>query len=360
MWKRLRQFLTFSIAATLVAPGALAEPAAKTLFGSRQLPAVMKPAAHGFYSKGCLAGGIAVPTDGPTWQAMRLSRNRRWGHPDTVKTVVQLSQDAQKVGWNGLLVGDISQPRGGPMLSGHASHQLGLDADIWLTEMPERTLSYKEREELGATTMLATKNGKLDQSRIGSAFTQETFGLIKTAAAYKQVERVLVHPVIKAELCKREKGEGAERRWLHKVRPYWGHHYHMHVRLSCPAGSPQCRAQAKPRADDGCGKEVKDWLALLNPKKPKVKVKPKPKASAKKKPVRRKPKPQITMAQLPAVCRAVLNGPQPAKVEQVELQLAGGRAVVPQAEPVPTPQINPFNPFNKVTLPKFRPTANDG
>src|SRR6516165_2279694 len=37
--------------------------------------------------------------------------------------------------WRGLLVGDISQPRGGPMITGHDSHQVGLDADIWLTPM---------------------------------------------------------------------------------------------------------------------------------------------------------------------------------------------------------------------------------
>jgi murein endopeptidase len=30
----------------------------------------------------------------------------------------------------GLLIGDMSQPRDGPMLYGHSSHQIGLDVDI--------------------------------------------------------------------------------------------------------------------------------------------------------------------------------------------------------------------------------------
>jgi penicillin-insensitive murein DD-endopeptidase len=91
---------------------------AKTLFGAKALPTQTAPTAYGFYSKGCLAGGVAIPTDGPTWQAMRLSRNRRWGHPQMIALIERLSHDAvEKIGWPGLLLGDISQPRGGPMLS---------------------------------------------------------------------------------------------------------------------------------------------------------------------------------------------------------------------------------------------------
>ena len=162
----------------------------------------MKPAVHGFYSKGCVQGAIAIPTDGPTWQAMRLERNRRWGHPDLIKLVVKLSQDGRKVGWNGLLVGDISQARGGPMLSGHASHQLGLDADVWLNPMPNRRLTRKERRDTSAISMLRySKNSRgkyyLDQNHLNrKVFTQAHFGIIKTAAKYKQVERILVHPTI--------------------------------------------------------------------------------------------------------------------------------------------------------------------
>ena len=123
------------------------EPLAKDLFGAMKLPAVSKPQSYGFYSKGCFTGGVAIATDGPTWQAMRLSRNRRWGHPTMIKLIEKLSRDAVADGWPGLLLGDISQPRGGPMLTGHASHQIGLDADIWLTPMPDHRLSAARARE---------------------------------------------------------------------------------------------------------------------------------------------------------------------------------------------------------------------
>ena len=43
---------------------------------------------------------------------------------------------------------------GGPMLTGHASHQVGLDADIWLTPAPDYQLSRNEREDMSAVMMV--------------------------------------------------------------------------------------------------------------------------------------------------------------------------------------------------------------
>src|SRR6185295_4093072 len=104
---------------------------AKELFGRKTEPAAMPARTIGFYAKGCLAGAQALPINGKTWQVMRLSRNRNWGHPELMKLLERLSDKVHEVaGWPGLLVGDLSQPRGGPMLTGHASHQVGLDADI--------------------------------------------------------------------------------------------------------------------------------------------------------------------------------------------------------------------------------------
>src|SRR5712675_2840537 len=129
---------------------------AKQLFGRRATPAAqMESHVIGFYSKGCLAGAEALPINGPTWQVMRLSRNRNWGHPELIRFLKRLSAKGAKLGWPGLLVGDMSQPRGGPMITGHASHQVGLDADIWLTPMPKRELTREEREEMSATMVVA-------------------------------------------------------------------------------------------------------------------------------------------------------------------------------------------------------------
>src|ERR1700754_3283959 len=134
---------------------------AKELFGRKVLPAALPARVVGFYAKGCIAGAEALPINGQTWQVMRLSRNRYWGHPDLVALVARLAAKARKdAGWPGILVGDMSQPRGGPMFTGHASHQVGLDADIWLTPMPTRQLSRNEREEMSA--VMPVRNDRLD------------------------------------------------------------------------------------------------------------------------------------------------------------------------------------------------------
>jgi len=273
-------------------------PPAKELFGAAKAPAALEARAIGFYAKGCLAGAKALPIDGPAWQHMRLSRNRNWGHPNLVALVEKLALEAkQHDGWSGLLVGDLSQPRGGPMLTGHASHQIGLDADIWLTPMPNRRLTQKEREELSATSMLAADRVSVDPA----IWTDAHVRILKRASSYAEVERVLVHPAIKKALCEAT-AKDKDRAWVSKVRPYWGHHYHFHIRIACPKGSTNCQAQPSPGGDDGCGKELKHWLAL-------VKVPPKPGPPG-------PGKPPITMDQLPAECRSVLasgaDAPQPA------------------------------------------------
>ena len=272
-----------------------AGPPAKELFGAAKSPAQMPARAIGFYAKGCLAGAAALPIDGPAWQAMRLSRNRNWGHPALVAMVEKLGIEARaRDGWPGLLVGDISQPRGGPMLTGHASHQVGLDADIWLTPMPERRLTRQEREDLSATSMLAADGVSVDPK----VWTDAHVRLLKRAASFGSVERIFVNPAIKKALCEATPKE-ENRAWLHKVRAYWGHYYHFHVRIACPGGSTNCEAQPPLPSDDGCGKELTNWLELV---KPKPKPATPPETVAKPAP----PKPSITLDQLPAECRSVL------------------------------------------------------
>jgi penicillin-insensitive murein endopeptidase len=91
---------------------------------------------------------------------------------------------------------------------------------------------------------------------------------------------------------------GVDRKDFHKIRPYWGHHYHMHIRIGCPADSVGCRPQATTPHDDGCGKEINDWIALLQRPPPPPRPGPVPK---------QKPKPPITLADLPAECRVVIE-----------------------------------------------------
>jgi penicillin-insensitive murein DD-endopeptidase len=213
---------------------------AKELFGRRATAAPLQARSIGFYAKGCLAGAVAMPINGKTWQVMRLSRNRNWGHPNLIAFLEQLSQKAPQVGWRGLLVGDISQARGGPMLTGHASHQVGLDADIWLTPMPNRELTRLEREEMSATMVVAKSRTDVDPN----VWTPAHAGIIKTAAEDPRVERIFVNAAIKKALCR---STDTDRSWLRKVRPMWGHDYHFHIRMSCPAGSPDAGSGATRR-----------------------------------------------------------------------------------------------------------------
>ncbi len=128
----LRSLAAALLGAALLAAPAQAEKLANKLFGAHVAPSNQKPMPIGSYARGCAAGLVELPQTGPTWQAMRLSRNRNYGHPEMIRFLVDLSETAAALGWGkGLYIGDISQPRGGPMTSGHASHQIGLDADIW-------------------------------------------------------------------------------------------------------------------------------------------------------------------------------------------------------------------------------------
>ena len=263
---------------------------AKELFARRYLPSRGAPQVYGFYAHGCIAGAEALPINGDTWQVMRLSRNRYFGHPHMVALVKQLSVKARQVaGWHGLLVGDMSQPRGGPMITGHASHQVGLDADIWLTPMPNRMLSRNEREEMSAVMMVRQDRLDIDPQ----SWTPNHWQVIRAAAQEPQVERIFVNAAIKKALCRETQGDRA---WLSKVRPMYGHDYHFHVRLKCPAGESGCESQPPPGPGDGCGSELNYWFsdAVLHPKPPLVPP---------------KPKPPMTMAQLPPACRQVLDAP---------------------------------------------------
>ncbi|MET0277161.1 MAG: penicillin-insensitive murein endopeptidase [Pseudorhodoplanes sp.] len=261
---------------------------ARDLFGRQLTPANMQARAIGFYSKGCLSGGIALPVNGPTWQVMRLSRNRNWGHPELVQTLERLAAKAPKIGWNGLLVGDMAQARGGPMMTGHASHQVGLDADIWLTPMPNRELTRLEREEMSATNVV--REDWLDVD--AKLWTPAHFQIIRAAAQDPKVERILVNPAIKKALCREA---GNDKSWLHKVRPWYYHNYHFHIRIGCPADSPTCKGQPPAHEDDGCGAELKTWLTakLLKPD-----------------PTGEPPKTErrgIKLSDLPAECKGVLQ-----------------------------------------------------
>lgn len=301
-WRKLRGTLVALAALTIAGQGLaqekgsvdpkplppLAHPSdpstpAKELFGRAREAAPLGPDPIGFYSRGCLAGGEQLPVNGANWQVMRLSRNRNWGHPNLIAFLKHFAPKAARAsGWPGLLIGDLSQPRGGPMLTGHASHQIGLDADIWLKPMPSRELTREEREEMSATDVV--RDDLLDVRP--DVWNEGHLAVIRAAAMDPAVQRIFVNAAIKRALCRAAEGEG----WMRKVRPMWGHNYHFHIRLFCPDGS-NCRDQDPTPSGDGCDSSLAWWFTsdVLRPKKS------------------TKSWPPMTMAALPAACREVLR-----------------------------------------------------
>ena len=286
----IRKILAAAAILAGLAMPASADPLAKDVFGSFPAASQGPAVSIGFYSKGCGQGFVQLPESGPSWQAMRLSRNRNWGHPDLVNFLMGLSQAAQQAGWRGLYIGDMSQPRGGPMTSGHASHQLGLDADIWMLPPSSLNLSPQQRESLSSVSIT-------DRRGVGltNAWNGGHMAIMRAAARDPRVERILVDPVAKVAMCQMERGD---RSWLRKVRPINDHNSHFHVRLSCPRGSI-CDRQDPPPAGDGCA-EAAEWIKnRIDPSR----VKPTPPD-----PNYRHPR-TFRLSEMPRECRTVAGAP---------------------------------------------------
>ncbi|NHF73075.1 penicillin-insensitive murein endopeptidase [Paracoccus xiamenensis] len=288
----IRKFILTAAAVVGLAAPVLAEPLAKDVFGHAPGPTAGAPVAVGSYSRGCVSGAVALPESGPTWQAMRLSRNRNWGHPELVGFVMGLSNAATKLGWRGLYVGDMSQSRGGPMLTGHASHQLGLDADIWMLPPASLNLSPAQREKISSVSVVARNGLGLSQH-----WTPSHAALIQTAAMDARVDRIFLDAAIKVEMCRMNGNRGA---WLQKLRPTPNHDYHFHIRMNCPAGSPGCLNPATPVAqlsgnDNGCGAALQELAYRANPS-----TRPKGKSD----PNYRHPR-SFRLSEMPRQCQAI-------------------------------------------------------
>ena len=279
----LRLFLIAAGTWLAVASAAAAQQPARELFSAVNGPSAGPLALIGEYSKGCVSGAVQLAADGPGWQAMRLSRDRRWGAPQLIDYIATLAQSAAQDGWPGLLVGDLGQARGGPMVGGHASHQTGLDVDIWMQPMPDRQLSAHERETLSAASVLRKGTRTVDPSRFGEAERL----LIYRAARLPGVARIFVAPGIKKSLCA---VNWRDRGFLNKVRPWYGHDDHIHVRLACPPGDAHCTDQGPIPPGDGCGADL-DWWFTDEPYAPSDKP----------------PAPPLTLADMPKACVSVLR-----------------------------------------------------
>ena len=171
------------------------------------------------------------------------------------------------------------------MITGHESHQIGLDVDVWITPMPNRRLTPEERDTIPAQNLVSPDGNGIDPALWGPQYR----ALYETAARMPQTARIFVNAAIKRQLCREA---GADRDWLRLIRPWWGHNDHFHWRISCPKGATECENQAAPPPGDGCGKEL-DWWFTQEARHPK----PSP------------PKPPMRVSELPAACAALVATP---------------------------------------------------
>lgn len=229
---------------------ARAEPMSAGPWAAVSLPTAEAPSSIGGAAAGCLTGAVALSERTAGLQILRPQRNRFWSHPRTIAYLEGLGREAERQGLAPLLIGDMSQPRGGPMAFGHGSHQNGLDVDIWF-RLPGKPLGEAERATPVAVSMV---RGTRVNAR---AWSGRQFRLLQLAASAPEVDRIFVNPAIKAAACKAGGGQAA---WLGKLRPWWGHDEHFHVRLSCAPGDFNCQQQAPVPSGSGCGDELASWL----------------------------------------------------------------------------------------------------
>jgi len=232
----------------------LPQGAARRLFSIPAHPAQLPAEAIGAYGRGCVAGAVRLAPEGPGWQVVRVSRAHNYGHPKLVAWIEALAAGVRKDGLPDLLIGDMAQPRGGPMLTGHDSHQLGLEVDIWLAPASaDRYLTTQEREEMSPVDVVRS-----DLLEVTAAFTPAHVALLRRAALTPEVDRIFVNAAIKQAACRDTRDTAGERGWLRKLRPWPGHSEHFHVALKCP--NANCAVRNPVPAGDGCGKELAHWF----------------------------------------------------------------------------------------------------
>jgi penicillin-insensitive murein endopeptidase len=226
----------------------------------------------GGVSNGCIGGADALPETGPGYVSIRRYRNRYYGHPELLRFVEDMGRAQQSRGERLIMIGDLSQPRGGRMPSSHRSHQNGLDVDIWFTLADSPAAAKRLMDNRSDPQSMVQPGGR----SVGAAWGPAQRSLIESAARHPDVDRIFVNAAIKQALCR--DADSADRDWLRKIRPWWNHDAHFHVRLRCPAGNPDCESQAALTGDAGCGEDLAWWLSdeALKPSKGSGAAKPEP------------------------------------------------------------------------------------
>jgi len=208
---------------------------------------------YGGYTAGCIDGAVKLPEKGVGYIAANYNNNRLYGHPKLIKLIEETSITMKEKYGKTILIGDLGQARGGPAplkTSAHRSHQNGLDVDIWYRNINKDNIT---EEDVYPQTVLSFFKNKLSNKHWNESHVE----LLKYVAQQNDVERILLNPHVKKAMCSQYSNE----KWIHKLRPWWGHHKHFHVRLKCPKNDITCKKQDPVPNEDSCGEPLNWWFS---------------------------------------------------------------------------------------------------
>lgn len=205
---------------------------------------------YGNYNRGCIIEAEKLPEFGTGYQSVRRNRHTSYGHASTLETIADLGKKIAATEKGMLIIGNLSTQNGGPLYDHSISHQNGLDFDV-AYQIVQKPLSAKASETFEFASILHADHTNINPEKWNDTIAH----ILKTTAELPQVERILVHPLIKKQLCTTEQ----EKTWLKKIRPWFKHDNHFHVRLKCPEDSPKCVAQDPPPDEIGCSGEAFAW-----------------------------------------------------------------------------------------------------
>ncbi|PIR37353.1 MAG: penicillin-insensitive murein endopeptidase [Alphaproteobacteria bacterium CG11_big_fil_rev_8_21_14_0_20_39_49] len=218
-----------------------------------KMPTSKEPKVYGGYTGGCIDGALRLPEFGTGYIAANAKNNRLYGHPDLIQVIEDLAKEMNGKYNTTLLIGDLSQARGGPApldTSAHRSHQTGLDVDIWYRNLSKEKI---EEDDIYPHTVLSFFKDKLNKKYWGDSQIK----MLEYAAKNDDVERILVNPVVKKAMCEKFGNEP----WIHKLRPWWGHDKHFHLRLKCPKNDSTCSKQDPVPDENSCSEPLNWWFS---------------------------------------------------------------------------------------------------
>jgi len=224
--------------------------------------------AVGSYSNGKLINANRLESDGPGFLKIFLPRDRGYGTSDWLEIMGYVTAEMAQRYPTGerLQIGDVSAQPGGP-ISGHASHQVGLDGD---TSYYNHSLREQNPQNVNGFEVNYVVNGALT----ADFDLERNFAIARLLAGTGRLNRIFVNAVVKKALCAYAAGlpdvadgpMASVTDTLRRLRPWNGHDDHMHVRVSCPTASPRCVPQEEPPVGNGCKEvnNIKEFEADFN------------------------------------------------------------------------------------------------